>query len=210
VTALAALRHRPLLLQSALLGLAVGAALHGFGVTLPRSVLLGWCAATLAWLAMLLPRLRRHPPEALRTATAALDEGTWPMLGATVAAALASLGAVVWEFAQAARPAPALTLALGLGTVMLSWAFVHVLFALHYAHEHWRRGEGVVFPGNATPGFDEFLYFAFTVGMTFQVSDATTTTPVVRRLVVVHGLVSFLFNAVILGAAVNLAAALAR
>jgi uncharacterized membrane protein len=99
---------------------------------------------------------------------------------------------------------------LGLGTILLSWFFVHVLFAVHYAHEHCRNNEGIKFPGNDRPDFVEFLYFAFTIGMTFQVSDATTATPEVRRLVVVHALLSFLFNAVIIGAAVNLAATLAR
>jgi uncharacterized membrane protein len=68
--------------------------------------------------------------------------------------------------------------------------FVHVLFALHY-------------PGHDRPGFGEFLHFAFTVGMAFQVSDATTATAAMRRLVTLHALVSLLFNAVILAAAVD-------
>ncbi|MGG5822548.1 DUF1345 domain-containing protein [Falsiroseomonas sp. HW251] len=204
------LRHRPRLAASAALGLcaALGAGLAG--LALPLAILLGWCCAAAAWLALILPLMLRIGPQSLRARTAALDEGAWVILAATVSAALFSLMSVIWALADAPSPVPPYVVALGLGTVLLSWLFVHVLFAVHYAHEHCRSGEGIAFPGNEDPDFAEFLYFAFTIGMTFQVSDATTTTPRVRRLVVVHGLVSFLFNAVILGAAVNLAAALAR
>jgi uncharacterized membrane protein len=141
---------------------------------------------------------------------ARLDEGRWAMLVATLGAALASLAAVMWEIAAAPTPVPPATLALAFGTILLSWIFVHVLFAAHYAHEHWLSGTGIAFPGNDRPDFLEFLYFGFTIGMTFQVSDACTQTPPMRRLVLVHAVVSFLFNAVILAAAVNLVSGLLR
>ncbi len=204
------LRHRPRLAAAVGLGLLAGLAAAQLGVTMPLAILAGWCSTAAAWLALILPAMLRTEPRMLRARTAALDEGRWTILGATVSAALASLAAVIWALAEAPAPAPPSPVMLGLGTVLLSWLFVHVLFAVHYAHEHCRRDEGIAFPGNAEPDFAEFLYFAFTIGMTFQVSDTTTATPTVRRLVLVHGLVSFLFNAVILGAAVNLAAALAR
>ena len=114
-------------------------------------------------------------------------------LGLVVGAAAGALGTVL----------------LGLGTVLLSWMFAQVLFALHHAHQHCGDGAGVAFAGNDRPDFGEFLDFAFTIDMTFQVSDATTCTRAIRRMVTLHALMSFLFNAVILAAAVNLAAALA-
>ncbi len=68
---------------------------------------------------------------------------------------------------------------------------------------------GLVFPGgDGTPEFTEFLYLAFTIGMTFQVSDVTTGTPRMRRLVLLHGLVAFAFSAMILAATVNIVAGL--
>ena len=204
------LQHRPRLLAAALSGVVAGLLTSAAGLALSLSVLAGWCVAAAAWLTFILPMMLRGGPAALRGHTAALDEGRWAILGATVSAALASLGAVVWALAEAPAPWTFATVVLGLGTILLSWFFVHVLFAVHYAHEHCRNNEGIKFPGNETPDFAEFLYFAFTIGMTFQVSDATTATPSVRRLVVLHGLVSFLFNAVILGAALNLAGSLAR
>jgi uncharacterized membrane protein len=149
-------------------------------------------------------------PTIMEFRAARLDEGRWAILAATLAAAHASLAAVMWQIAAAPTPIPWHALVLALGSIMLSWTFVHVLFATHYAHEHWLSGTGIDFPGNNRPDFLEFLYFAFTIGMTFQVSDCTTQTAAMRRLVLLHGLVSFVFNAVILAAAVNLAAGLVR
>jgi uncharacterized membrane protein len=203
-------RYHPLLLASAALGLAAGLGAWWLGLRGPQAVLLGWCLGVLVWLGLICLSMFNSSPAMMERRAAQLDEGRWAMLAATLAAALASLGAVVWEVAAAPDPMRAGPLALTLGSVTLSWVFVHVLFATHYAHEHWRRGVGIEFPGNDRPDFWEFLYFGFTVGMTFQVSDCTTSTAPMRRLVLLHGLVSFLFNAVILAAAVNLAAGLVQ
>jgi uncharacterized membrane protein len=207
---LPALRHRPRLAAAVALGLLVGIGAALGGMAAPLAVVLGWCAVCAIWLVLILPAMLRTDAHSLRARTAALDEGGLTILMVTASAATASLAAVIWALAEAPNPPPFFTVALGIGTVLLSWVFVHVLFAVHYAHEHCRSVAGVAVPGNEAPDFGEFLYFAFTVGMTFQVSDATTATRAVRRLVLAHGLVSFLFNAVILGAAVNLAASLAK
>jgi uncharacterized membrane protein len=206
----AVLRHRPRLLLAAALGILAGLGADAAGAPPSLAVLIGWCLAAICWLLLVLAVMLTAPASAMRARTATLDSGRWTMLCATLSAALASLGAVVWALAEAPSPAPAPTVTLGIGTVLLSWLFVHVLFALHYAHEDARRGTGIAFPGNDEPDFGEYLYLAFTVGMTFQVSDATTASAGMRRLVLMHALTSFLFNATIIGAAVNLAAALAR
>ncbi len=204
------LRHRPLLLAAAALGVALGVVAWTVGLRPSQAVLLGWCLAVLVWLGLMTAGMLHASPAAMEQRAARLDEGRWAMLAATLAAALASLAAVMWEIAAAPSPVPASTLVLALGSIMLSWVFVHALFTTHYAHEHWLTGSGIEFPGNARPDLLEFLYFGFTIGMTCQVSDATTQTAAMRRLVLVHALVSFLFNAVILAAAVNLAAGLLR
>lgn len=202
-------QHRPLLLAAALFGLACGHAAFLLGQPAPQAVLLGWCPAVLLWLVLVTREMHRSSPQDMQRRAARLDEGKWAVLAATLAAALASVVAVVWDIAAAPRPAPAGAVVLGLVAIALSWAFVHVLFATHYAHEYWLEAKGISFPGCGQPDFWEFLYFALTVGMTFQVSDATTETPAMRRLVLLHGITAFLFNAVILAAAVNLAATLA-
>ena len=172
------------------------------------AALLGWDAGTLAYLAASLRVALTASPAEARARAETLDRGRWSVLAATLAAVIVSLGAVVLDLSDGG--AGPWRVALALGTVLLSWCFVHVLFANHYAHEHRLRG-GIDFPGgDGDPDLGEFLYLAFTVGMTAQVSDVTTSSAATRRLVLAHGLVSFLFNAAVVAAAVNIVAGLAN
>src|SRR5262249_35749031 len=94
-------------------------------------------------------------------------------------------------------------------TILLSWTFVHVIFALHYAHEFYAakpRGGGLTFPGGDEPDYWDFLYFSLVIGMTSQVSDVAVTGRTIRRTVAAHGVVSFLFNAALIALTVNIAA----
>ncbi len=174
-----------------------------------KALLLGWCAGALAYLTMALRTGFTMSPEQVRDHAAEIDEGRNMVLTATLVATLMSLGAVVVELAGSRGSAGASTSALLAGvTIAVSWSFVHVLFAHRYMHEHALRG-GLIFPGDDTPDFCDFLYLAFTIGMTAQVSDVTTAAPAMRRLVLLHALVAFIFNAAVLATAVNLAAGLA-
>jgi uncharacterized membrane protein len=141
---------------------------------------------------------------------AAQDEGAFAILVLTVAAAVASLGAIFAELAVIERADPhyGLYLALAIATVVLSWTFTHTIFALHYAHDFYgggRRG-GLRFPEDNQPDYWDFVYFAFVVGMTFQVSDVAVTHKNIRRMVVAHGALSFFFTATIIAMTVNIAA----
>jgi uncharacterized membrane protein len=82
------------------------------------------------------------------------------------------------------------------------------MFAVRYAHEYWQADGGLEFPGGEAPDFSDFLYYAFTIGMTFQTSDIAVSNRLLRRLTLVHALVAFLFNVVILAAAVNVTASM--
>ena len=97
-----------------------------------------------------------------------------------------------------------------MGTILLSWSFIQVMFAFHYAHEfyaeHRQPAGGLGFPGQEAPDYWDFLYFAFVIGMTFQVSDVTVRSKVMRKTVLAHGLLSFIFNVTLLALAINLAA----
>jgi uncharacterized membrane protein len=201
-------RQRSVPLAAVMAGAAAGS-LAGLHLTSSTAVLIGWCVAATVFIAVSLHTLARATPEDLRRRAELLEEGKWSVLVASVAAAIASLGAVVVDLA-AVRGSPGATGAAALAavTVLLSWTFVQVLFASHYAHEYWLAGGGLEFPGGERPDHAEFLYFAFVVGMTCQVSDVTTSSAPMRRLVLLHALVAFGFNAVILAAAVNLAAGL--
>jgi uncharacterized membrane protein len=137
------------------------------------------------------------------------DEGAALILALTVTAATASLAAIFVELAAVRREnASYWYVVLALSTIVLSWLFIHVIFAFHYAHEFYgqTRGErngGLQFPGDQQPDYWDFVYLSFVIGMTFQVSDVQVTGKQLRRVVVGHGAVSFFYNVAILALIVN-------
>jgi uncharacterized membrane protein len=98
-------------------------------------------------------------------------------------------------------------------TILFSWLLAHTVFALHYAHAYFTdlaadRPQGLDFPSeHDDPDYWDFLYFSFVIGMTAQVSDVQVLTQPWRRLVLAHGILSFLFNTVVLALSINLFAA---
>ncbi len=93
----------------------------------------------------------------------------------------------------------------------MSWFFVHTIMTLHYAHDHYspRAGGRLEFPDKPPePSYGDFLYFAFTIGAAAQTSDVTIASPRIRRVVLLHTVLSFLFNTTILALAVNVGASL--
>jgi uncharacterized membrane protein len=96
-------------------------------------------------------------------------------------------------------------------TIVLSWSFVHTIFAFHYAHEYYGKGRddmigGLDFPSDKAPDYSDFLYFSLVIGMTSQVSDVQITSKVIRRMVSMHGVLAFFFNLVVLALTVNVVA----
>ena len=99
--------------------------------------------------------------------------------------------------------------ALCVASVVISWLVTHVGFTLRYAHLYYRVGPGeteggIEFPGGHKPDDLDFAYFAFTIGMCFQVSDATISDRIIRRTVLAHAMISFAYNTVIIALALNL------
>lgn len=93
--------------------------------------------------------------------------------------------------------------------VILSWAVVHTVYVLRYAHIYYSTGgHGITFPGDEEPDYIDFAYVAFTLGMTFQVSDNSFTSRRVRRTALVHCLLSYLFGAAIIATSINVLAGL--
>jgi uncharacterized membrane protein len=125
-------------------------------------------------------------------------------------AALAALADVVYVLATSrGLPVPAATVhALGaLISVALSWAVIHTLFTLRYARLYHLRRRGINFNSATLPSYLDFAYVAFTVGMAYQVSDTAVSDRRIRREVLRHALLSYLFGTVVLAAAINLVAA---
>jgi len=173
-------------------------------------VLVGWDVTVILYLGLVTHLISVCDVNRIRERAAREDEGQLTILVLTVVAALASLGAIVAELtvsgAVSRRPAHILLATL---TILLSWAFIHAIFALHYAHEFYdeTEGGGMAFPGGeAAPDYWDFVYFSFVIGMTSQVSDVGVTSKRIRRTVTAHGVVSFVFNAALLALTVNIAA----
>ena len=98
------------------------------------------------------------------------------------------------------------SVALAVLAIALSWTLIHTTMTLRYAHLFYATepGGGMIFPQTPEPSDSDFAYFAFVVGMTFQTSDVSIADSAIRRLVVVHGAVSFIYNVAIIAVAVNI------
>ncbi len=204
------IRARPRLFVSALVGLVVIVLSPGQWPLASR-MLIGWDVGITLYLLAAYHLIATSDEKRMHRWAAIEDEGRFGILVLTVAAALASLGAIVALLESTHGGArDALQLALATLTILLSWAFIHTIFAFHYAHEyygaHGGKQSGLNFPGDEPPESWAFVYFSFVIGMTSQVSDVAATTRPVRRTVAAHGIVSFLFNAALLALTVNIAA----
>ncbi|MGA8613761.1 MAG: DUF1345 domain-containing protein [Xanthobacteraceae bacterium] len=173
-------------------------------------ILVGWDCGLALYLALICRLMAHESIARIRERAAVEDEGAIALLVLTTAAALASLAAVVAELGQSPS---SYQVAMGIGTILLSWAFMHTIFALHYAHEFYGEGGdhrigGLIFPGNEDPDYWDFLYYSLVVAMTAQVSDVQITSKVIRRLTAAHGVISFFFNVTVLALTVNIVSTL--
>jgi len=210
------LRYHLRFYAAALLGLLLWLAL-GRGNGAPLSVIVagdGFFGLYLLWTAVL---VRRATPDLIRRKADVEDEGM-PLIAAITVIAVGLSVASIFSLLHQADSATELHLYLAIASVLLGWVTLHTIIAFRYAHLYYARAggegvrgkrrdsEGLEFPGEGEPGIWDFLYYSFVVGMTAQVSDVQVTNSYMRRLTLGHGVVSFLFNAVILALAVNVAA----
>ena len=148
----------------------------------------------------------------LRKRASEQDEGAFAILMLSMAATFASLVAIVFEIGgskQAGHELAVIHVLLAMATIVLSWAFVHTIFSLHYAHEYYGEGRdkkigGLKFPGDEEPDYWDFVYFSLVIGMTSQVSDVAITSKVIRRVASIHAVLSFFFNLTVLALTVNM------
>jgi uncharacterized membrane protein len=194
--------------------LAIPLAAAALGALLPplptvwARIVAGWDAAAVAYLAIVWPVIATNTPEHTRHRAAAEDPGRTAATVVPILGSLVSLVAAVLVFSHAANgasPQPTLQW-LALGAVVSAWAVTHSVYTLRYARLYYRqgRGRGLEFPGGEPPDDLDFAYFAFTVGMAFQVSDVAVSSREMRRAVFFHAVTSFVYNTVILAVTLNL------
>jgi uncharacterized membrane protein len=194
-----------------LAGAAGAAAMWPFTTPAP-ALLAGWDLAALIYLVMVWAAV--YPMNGEVTAQmAGREDPSSPVAELVIVsasvAALVAVGFALVRAGEVSGSTKGLLLALGALSVVVSWLVVHTVYLLRYARSYYGKEEGgISFNEDDRPAYGDFAYFAFTIGMTFQVSDTNITTKSIRRLALHHALLSYLFGAVILATAINVFASL--
>jgi uncharacterized membrane protein len=193
-------------------------------VALPQSLamheitrsIIGWNAGAILYLALSGVMMASSTQEQMHFRAKLHDEGRIAILILVILVALASLGAIVAELAVAKDIQGALRyghVALAGLTILTSWFFTQVMFALHYAHDYYaamsRSGAGGLdFPGEENPDYGDFLYFACIIGTSGQTADVSFVSKGMRRTGLVHSVLAFFFNTTLIALTINLASSL--
>ena len=138
------------------------------------------------------------------------DQTELVLLGASIASLIA-VGLVLFDAGSQNGATKYVQAALAVASVFVSWVLVHTVFTLKYAHLYYGDpAGGINFNEDEPPEYSDFAYLAFTVGMTFQISDTNLQTKTLRRAVLRHALISFPLGTVIIATTINLVAGLAK
>ena len=173
-----------------------------------KSLALGFDFAAALFLASLVPLLRDESAAAIRARAEANDANRIVVLSCTSLLTVVIMAAIADEL-PAARGGEPLAIAQLVVTLILIWLFANSVYALHYAHDYYTRhvtGKdcgGLDFPGTTEPGYADFAYFAFTLGMTFQTSDTAITASRIRSIALLHSFAAFVFNIGVIAFTIN-------
>jgi uncharacterized membrane protein len=200
------------------LGLAVAvglAARRWTALTDEALLLLGWLVYCAVQLAVVWRLATELDAAGTRRRAQTIDPGAAALFVLVAVAACASVVAIAFAVDSSKDLhgwAHAAQIALAMAALAASWLLIQAFFALRYARDFYAAAEGdapaggLAFPGGRAPDVLDFLYFSAVIGMTSQVSDVTTASRAMRRLVLAHGLLAFAFNLVVLALAVNVVA----
>ena len=208
---------RPRLFSSILVGIMIA-------IFLPKSLalhdvtraIIGWNIGAWLYLALAARMMFWTSHEKMRTRAIEQDDGKFVVLGMVIVAAVVSIGAIVAELSVVKDMHGMLRSAhitLAILTILSSWAFTQVMFALHYAHNFYIAKErcnsgGLEFPGLTAPDYSDFLYFACVIGTSGQTADVSFTSRSMRRTGLVHCVLAFFFNTTLVALTINIASGL--
>jgi uncharacterized membrane protein len=174
--------------------------------------LVGWDSAAALYLSWVWTSILRLDPAQTAVRARREDPGRWIADGVLLSASVASLaavGVVLIHAGHTSGQSKHLLIALGILSVIASWSVVHTVFTLRYAGLYYEgQPGGVDFNESEDPRYSDFAYLAFTLGMTFQVSDTDLQTKEMRATALRHALLSYVFGAVIIATTINLVAGL--
>ncbi|MBK7354507.1 DUF1345 domain-containing protein [Propionivibrio sp.] len=208
---------RPRLCISALVGLATVLVLPSFiGLHAITRLIIGWNGGACLYLLLAGRMMFWSSHERMRTRALQENVGRYIILALVVTVALVSLAAIVAQLSVAKdmQGTPRFAhMALAALTVLSSWAFTQVMFALHYAHDYYAeeirgRPGGLDFPGGHAPDYGDFLYFSCVIGTSGQTADVSITSRTMRRTGLVHCVLAFFFNTTLVALTINIASGL--
>ena len=185
---------------------------------LSTRIIIAWNAGVVGFLCSIGIMIKRTSLTKMRSQAQKEDESRWLILIVLVAAACTSLLAIVFML-EGGKNLPQeiliLHVVLALLTIFSSWLLIHIMFALHYAHLYYRGDRSntlqhtpLEFPAEKTPDYIDFVYFSLGIGMTSQVADVQIASRLLRRLALVHQMLTFFFNTFILALAINIMASI--
>jgi len=180
--------------------------------------LIAWNCGTLLYVLLAAVMMVRSSHDHMRQRAALHDDGQLAILGVVVVAAIASLAAIAGELVLVTRLqglTRILHVTLAGFTLLSSWAFIQVMFALHYAHEYYAtlvegRRPALDFPGDERPDYGDFFYFAAIIGTSGQTADVSLVSKAMRRIGTVHCILAYLFNTTLLALLINIGAGLVQ
>ncbi len=192
----------------------VVAGIAGLFTSWQVAVLAGWIVAAGIFLIWIWTRILKADGEATAEHSTYVDDSRTTADLVLIAASVASLAAVVFGLVKAVQVggvARGVIATIAVLSVVLSWTVVHTVFTLRYASLYHEEGSGIEFhEGARLPDYHDFAYVAFTIGMTFQVSDTDITSEQIRRAALRHSLLSYVFGIVIVAITINVLAGLVR
>ena len=206
------------LLCAAIVGILAGFGLSLTGLAPAPCGLLGWCTGAAVYLVPAWWLAETSDADRTRSRAQSMDPPKAWLLVIMLVAVSVSMAVILTLL----RKVPTLhgmerigLITLGLAALASSWLLIHTIYAFHYAHRFYQaemeprpQGPGLKFPGKLEPDYFDFLYHSFVVGMTSQVSDVQVTSREMRRITLVHGVVSFTFNMLVLALSINVVATL--
>jgi uncharacterized membrane protein len=213
-------RHRPrIYICGALMALAFIVMPHD--IRIATRALLAWNIGAMLFIGLVGWMAAHSTEQAIRAHAAYEDENQWVLLAVGTAAACAALAAIVSELGAVKDMAgfnKAAHILLTGGTIVSAWTFIHILFALHYAHQYYADADGdpetpgtrqgLNFPNDPAPVYGDFFYYSFVIGCACATADVNIVSKLMRRTALAHGVVAFFFNTVILALAINIGAGL--
>jgi uncharacterized membrane protein len=164
--------------------------------------------AAVVFLLSLVPLLRESGPQAIRDHADANDANRTLVLVVTASVMIVVMAAISGELPGAGKGETASIIKL-VATLLLVWIFANSVYALHYAHAFYtdrpdgKDCGGIDFPGTPEPTYGDFIYFSFTLGMTFQTSDTDITAARIRNVALFHSFTAFLFNIGVIAFTIN-------